>query len=221
MQSNEIIVRRALAADIPFLIDAIVAAEKSGTDRVSYCTIFGMSEPELRAMLAEVLEEDVVGQELCVSGFMIAQSAGESVGAACSWVEGAEGKPSALLKGNLLLHFVGRERIAAASDRLRLVEELNFPRTAGILQVESVYVAESQRGRGLFGRLFDSLQAAARVKWPRTTKAHIALVKNNHAALKAYERAGFVTIAQRQSLAAGVLELLPAASKVLMEKHLG
>jgi hypothetical protein len=39
--STSLLFRQAKASDIPFLVEAIIAAEKSGTDRLSYATIYG------------------------------------------------------------------------------------------------------------------------------------------------------------------------------------
>lgn len=213
-------VRRAAEGDIPFLVDCIIAAEKSGTDKVSYCNIFGLSEAEFRGMLAEILEEDVPGQELCVSGFLVAELGGRAAGAICSWIEGTGSKASTLIKGNLLMHFIGRERIAAAAPNLKLMETLSLPRAPGALQLESVYVGAGHRGQGICARLLDEHQALARRDHPAVPRAQIILAKGNGAALAAYERAGFAITEERSSPDPRVLDLLPAASKVLMERPL-
>lgn len=220
MSISNFFVRRAELPDIPFLVDGIIAAEKSGTDKLSYCTIFGLSEQETRSILSEILAEDVRGQELCVSNFQIFESCGVRVGAACAWVEGQAGKPSGVLKGNLLLHYVGRARIVEAAARLKIVEELNFARTPGTLQIESVYVRPDHRGQGIFGHLLDAHVRNLRGKLPVVSKAHIVLVKNNSSAFRAYEKAGFLIVSERTSNEPRILELLPAASKVLMERSL-
>ena len=214
-------VRRATLADIPFLVECIIAAEKSGTDRLSYCTLFGLPEAEFRGMLVEMLEEDVPGQELCVSGFLLAERDGQPAGAICGWVEGTGAKASALVKGSLLMHFMGRERITAASPRLKLMEGLSLARTPGALQLESVYVDARHRGQGLCARLLDEHQALARRDHPAVQAAQIILAKGNGAALAAYEKAGFAIAAERSSPAPQVLALLPSATRVLMDKPLG
>ena len=213
-------IRKAVEADIHFLVDGIIDAEKSGTDRLSYCRIFNIAESELRALLMDVLAEDITGQELCVSGFLIAETEGELAGAVCSWVEGAEGKPSTILKGNVLFHLMGRERIASASANLKLVEQLSLGRMSGALQLESVYVPAQFRGRGICGRLLAAHQHAARRDYPGVDKAQILLAKTNDRAYKAYEKSGFLIAAERQSQDPRILELLPASSRILMEKNL-
>ncbi len=41
---SDFIIRPATIADAPFLAETIIEAEKSGTDKLSYTTIFGLSE---------------------------------------------------------------------------------------------------------------------------------------------------------------------------------
>lgn len=218
MRNENTNIRQAVASDIPFLVECIIAAEKSGTDKLSYCTIFDLAEFELRAMLAEILAEDIIGQELCVSGFFVAEAAGTLAGAVCAWVEGSERKPSGILKGNLLLHFLGQQKIGLATANLKLVEELSLSRTRGALQLESIFVARSYRGCGICGQLMAAQQKAAQEKHPEIKTAQIMLMKTNDQAYRAYEKSGFSIVAERASQSPGILDLLPAACKILMEK---
>ena len=220
MNDQLIGIRKAAEADIPFLVDGIIAAEKSGTDKLSYCTIFSLAESELRTRLTDILAEDITGQELCVSGFLVAEVGGELAGAVCSWVEGAEGNPSTILKGNVLFHLVGRERIASAAANLKLAEQLSLGRTSGALQLESVYVPGQYRGQGICGRLLAAHMQAARRDYPGVSKVQILLTRTNDSAYKAYERSGFSIAAERQSQDPRILELLPASCRILMEKNL-
>ena len=65
-------IRQAGAEDIDFLIEAIIEAEKSGSEMISYCGIFGLSQAELIELMRKMLAEDLEGQQLCISGFAIA-----------------------------------------------------------------------------------------------------------------------------------------------------
>ena len=73
MEHNPLVFRKAEEKDIPFLIETIVAAEKSGTDVFSYSKIFELPELEIRKILADILAEDVTGQELCYSDYLMAE----------------------------------------------------------------------------------------------------------------------------------------------------
>lgn len=214
-------VRQANAGDVPFLLDAIISAEKSGTERLSYSTLFGLTEETARAILGRILAEDVAGQELCISGFCVVEDGCSPVAAACGWVEGAGGRPSGVLKASLLLHFFGRDCLTAAAPRLKLVEEIHLQRTPGRLQLESVYVASSHRGRGLFASLLHAHSKRASASQPSLDAVEIMLMKHNPAALRSYSKAGFEVSAERNSHNPALTALLPAGCRILMSRKLG
>src|SRR5689334_18704316 len=105
MDRHELSFRKGEEADIPFIIDTIVAAEKSGSDVLSYSTIFEMPEVEVRRIFATILAEDVTGQELCYSDYTVAEVSGQVAGAVAGWIEGQSGQPSSIKKAMLLNYF--------------------------------------------------------------------------------------------------------------------
>ena len=220
MASGELRVRPAVEADRAFLVEAIVEAEKSGTDRISYCGIFSLDEPGLHELLEAILAEDFEGQELCVSGFLVGEIDGEPAGAACGWVEGAGGLPSTIVKANLLQHFLDAERLAAARPRLRRLGELALERTPGAIQLESIYVRPAFRGRGVTGRILDEQLRRLGERAPEADKAQIVLMKDNAGAHRAYEKLGFAVVAERRTRDPALRALLPGDAKILMEKPL-
>ena len=86
--------------------------------------------------------------------------------------------------------------------------------------MESIFVATNYRGRGICGALIAAHQSAARQKYPQIPKAQILLMKTNDQAYRAYEKSGFTIVAERESQNPHILDLLPAACKILMEKNL-
>jgi len=78
---EEVKIRRANRADIDFIIETIIEAEKSLTDKISYCNIFSLSESELLDILRNILSEDITGQDLCYSEYLIAEVNGVVAGA--------------------------------------------------------------------------------------------------------------------------------------------
>lgn len=48
-------IRPATTKDIPFLVDAIVSAEKSNSPHFGLATLFGLSEDETRALITAML----------------------------------------------------------------------------------------------------------------------------------------------------------------------
>jgi len=213
-------VRPAQPADREFLIEAILEAEKSGSDRIPYCAIFSLDEAELRTLLASILDEDFTGQELCISGFQVAEVAGQPAGAACGWVEGAGGMASTLVKANLLQHFLDADRLADARPHLERLAQLSLEREPGAIQLESIYVRPGQRGHGLTGRILTEQLRVLQTGAPHAEKAQIILMKDNDRALRAYQKLGFAVARERHSDDPELAAILPGTTKILMERAL-
>lgn len=218
--ADPLVVRRAVEADREFLIEAILASEKGTAERIGYCEIFGLEEPELRELLGAILAEDFEGQELCTSGFLVAEADGRYAGAACGWLEGEAGMPSALIKANLLQHFFGAERVARARPWSARLEALSIAREPGAAQLESIYVRADQRGRGVGARILGEHMAQMRARSPEAAKAQIILVRDNAAARRAYEKLGFAVALERRSDDPALRAFVPGGAKILMERTL-
>lgn len=216
--SDQISIRKATEKDIAFLAEAVIEAEKSGTDRLSYSTIFGMREEDVRSLLPSILEEDITGQELCISGFLIAEAAGEYAGAVCAWIEGASGNLSSRLKADVLAHFMGRERIINAARYASLLNAVHIERENGALQLETVYTCNKYRGQGVSGTLINEHIRLYKTAFPGLNKAQILLAKTNDSAYKAYHKPGFTTVLEKHCPDAAILQVLPSDTMILMEK---
>jgi ribosomal protein S18 acetylase RimI-like enzyme len=210
-------IRKANDADIGFIVKAIIEAEKSGTERLSYATMFGLSETEVKDLLKNAVSEDIPGQELCVSGFLLAMIDETPAATVCSWIEGYDEIPSALIKANILFHFLGSETLLKAADKTKLVEQISIPRETGTLQIESVYVDNKFRGLGVSNKLIlehikESLETGIDLK-----KVQIQLAENNQSALRSYEKLGFKTIIRKKCDDSLILSFLPSDTKIMME----
>jgi ribosomal protein S18 acetylase RimI-like enzyme len=209
--------RRATETDIDFVVEAIIEAEKSGTDLLSYSTMFELSEPDVKELLKNCLLEDIPSQELCLSGFMLALIDDVPSGAVCSWIEGADDIPSSILKANILFHFLGSDRLLNAAENNLLLEQINIPRETGALQIESVYVSNKFRGLGVARKLIlEQIKETFR-NGHKVTKLQIQLAGNNQPALRSYEKLGFKTTVTRKCSDARILDLLPSDTKAMME----
>ena len=216
--NTNISIRRAIEKDIPFLIETILAAEKSGTETLAYCPIFSLSENEFTGLLKNILEEDIQGQELCVSDFIIAEVNGVYAGACCGWIEGEHGASSSL-KASILHYFLGEEKIAKAQNKIKLADALHIEREPGILQLESIYIRQDFRGKGVLQKLFEEHISEAKRKTD-LDKAQIQLMKTNESALKAYHKLGFEIIMEKHSDNPEILRILPSHHKVMMQKFI-
>lgn len=209
-------IRTATPADIPFLITAISEAEKSGTDILSYQRIFGLNDDQWQNLLLNILEEDMLGQELCVSGFLIAEEEEKPLAAVCAWVEGVDDMPSGVIKGNLLAYFLPEENMTYATENLKTLEGFNVHRAMGALQLESIYTAPESRGKGITGQLI-----AQHIRnHPEIKVVQITLMGDNASALRAYEKLGFRVVESKTAENAAVKNLMPGMTKILMQKEL-
>ena len=216
-----ITLKRATEADADFVVKAIIEAEKSGTDKLSYATMFGLTEAEVAEILKNAVLEDIPGQELCLSGFMIAFIDEVASGAVCSWIEAADEIPSSLLKANILYHFLGTEKLAKAGENSSLLEQINIPREAGTIQIESVFVHNKFRGLGVSNKLILELIKDTLLNSPGVSKIQIQLAATNLPALRSYEKLGFRTVATRHCEDARILQFLPSDTKIMMELSVG
>jgi len=213
-------IRNATDADKDFLITSIIEAEKSGSDIISYCSIFSISENELEELLRNILDENIEGQELCVSNFLIAEVDGEKAAALSTWIEKEDGMSSSFIKSNLLMHFLDREKMMAASGALSLIKETNIEREDKALQIECVYTGPGYRGLGLIKLLIDEHIKVRQDKGRTFHKAQIILLKNNLSALRAYEKAGFAVVKEKNCTDPSIFKLLSCDTKILMEKNI-
>ncbi|MFI5152265.1 MAG: GNAT family N-acetyltransferase [Chitinophagales bacterium] len=216
MQIN---IRRATISDLDFIVESIVSAEKSNTDRLSYCTVFELEESAFCTILRQILEEDIPGQELALSSFLIAESDGEHAGAVAAWVED-ETQPGSFVKGGLLSHFLPEDSVLKANSKSVLLDAVSIKRDPGAIQIESVYVRGKFRGNSIAGMLINSHIDQLRYGRPDIQKVQVILSGNNMSALKSYEKEGFRVIYTKSSDNLKLLNLLPSASKLLMEKQL-
>lgn len=204
--------RKGRQEDIPFLVQAIIAAEKSGTERLSYATMYGLKESEVVRLLSEMLEEEIEGQELCFSSFYVLESDGKPAATMAVWIEGEEGSSSSL-RSALLAHYIPVENLKKAMAYRKVFADLRVERTIGNLQMEGVYIAPEHRGKGLLGQLIQHITAQFK---GRTTHAELQVDGENLRAIKAYEKIGFRISLERQSDEADALLILPSNKKCAM-----
>jgi len=150
---NDLVIRNATYRDIGFITETIIEAEKSFSNKISYCTIFSLSETELIDLLNLILAENITGQELCYSEYLIADYNSQYAGTCASWIEGLQGFISAVLKANLLYTFWGKGK-----------------REKWTLQIENAYVKNEFSGRGIIAQLILEHIRLQILKYPNLKK---------------------------------------------------
>ena len=220
MTTESVIVRKAEERDIPFLAETIIQAEKSGTDRLSYSTILGLTEKDTNKYLQEILLEESYGCELSLDSFFVAEKSGVVAGAISAWIEGIDDVSSSVLKGNLLNYTLPIECIKKAISVSNIINEINIDHIWKTAQLGLVYVAGDFRGQNIVGILLDSAIKSLKESDSTLSEMYVQVFSNNIPAIKAYTKAGFSILQEKTSTSGRVEEFLPSNTKILMKKNI-
>ncbi len=217
LDAGEYVFREALPEDAPFIAEAVVAAESSGTNVFSYARIFGIEDATMKNFLVEIAREDAAGQDLTHNNYLIAEYRGKPAAACAGWVEAKNCSPSSLVKMQLLAHFLPPEIVAGAKKRLEKVAEVHIERTPGALQLESFYVLPEFRGKNLPHKLINEHVKRFKLIFPELNTAQIILMRENTQALKSYLKAGFEIVKETRSDDPEIPRLLSGTGKYLLQ----
>ena len=213
-------VRQATANDRDFLIDAIIEAEKSGSDIISYCSIFSITEEKLRETLSDIFDEEMEDQELHIPNFLIAEVDGQPAATLSGWIEKKNGITSNIIKSNLLMCTLDRDLLLNAAPALKLMHQVDIPRSEGTLQLECGHTRQQFRGMGLAALLVEAHVQRQKDNGETMKIAQIITMKGNPESLRAYHKAGFSITAEKTCSDDGILKLLPGKTKLLIEKKI-
>ncbi len=211
-------IRRATEADAPLVAQLIALADRSGGDRLSYQTLFDLSEADAHHLLLQLAELDELGQELCWPNFYLIEREGQVAGGLAAWVETAHGLSSAAARGQLLAFALGAERFLAAKSKLQLLERIDIPRAAHTLQLDSIAMLPAFQGQGLLRPLMQAAIADQLMHHPSVHTAEIHLLENNHRARHAYEKLGFTEIKHTHSDDPALQALISGSGRVALKK---
>lgn len=220
MRECDFVIRPAGLEDTDFLVEVIVQAEKSGTDKLGLATLFGLREEEVRKYLRQMLEEETEGCEFSVSSFIVAEADHIPVAAVGGWIEGQseDGMPSALLKSNLLGYILPPENLNYIRRFSELIRDIQINRETGAYQIEYVYVVPEFRGSGLTEQLLEAHLWKGCLENKDLRKMQVQAFANNPGAVRVYEKAGFAVKKEYRVKDKVVLNYLPGDVKLLLEK---
>jgi len=213
-------IRPATSNDIDFLVEAVVNAEKSGTDILSYSTIFGIDEMEVRKVLAAMITENEGYCELSIDSFLVAEINGEYAGAVAAWIEGLDDIPSAIIKANLLFSSMPESALKNLQKVASFLEEIHIPRKEGALQLESIYTVAKFRGQKIAKQIIEKQIEIAKQQNPSLNLAQIILSDINESALNAYKSVDFKLTLHKKSENQLIHKILPSLGNIIMEKNI-
>lgn len=215
---NDYTFRKATESDAGFLADVVIAAEKSNSDKLSYATLFGISEEQAKSFITSMFEEEIDGCEFSIDSFLIAEYQGKPVASFGAWIEGLDGTPSKLLKSNLISFTFGKDCIEYLKSTSHVLQDLVTEREPMTLQFEYLFVDGSHRGKNLSDTIIQKHEEIARELYPELQKSQVQLYANNCNAIRVYERNGFEIAQTYRSDDSEVLNYLPFGEKCIMEK---
>ena len=217
---DQIVLRNATINDIPFLVDTIIEGEKSGTDKLSYSTVFGLTEEESGKYIGDMLSEEVDGCELSISSFLIAEKNGQTAGAISGWIEGSTGISSSILKANLLKYILPERCFLHVREINSIIRELNIEYINNTIQIGAGFVAGEFRGDRIFGKLLSEIIDRLSRSRPDINEVYAQIFSCNLPSIKGSEREGFRVVMEKVSLNDKILQYLPSDKKLLMKKEL-
>jgi hypothetical protein len=209
--------RQAEQSDIDFIVEAIIEAEKSGSQMITSCNIFSLTGEEFRKILKDVLAQNIENYDYYLSGYLIGEIDGEYAGTVGSWVEGADGTPSGMLKASSLFPYLDKEKMRTASQNNRIIKGLGLPREEGTLQLEHGYTREKFRRQGVFTTMIKENIKSNLQKNGSFKKVQGILFKANYKSFNAHLKAGYEVVLERTVDDPEILKIFPYNTKVLME----
>jgi hypothetical protein len=214
-------IRNAEQKDIPFLASAIIAAEKGRSDKLSYSTLFNLSQSRVKELVINMLEEEIDGCELSVSSFLIVEYDGVPVATSAGWIEGfGDNMPSQILKSNLIFNTFGKESIEFFKTKAHIVRDILIDRDPLTLQLEYLYIADEHIGKGLDAMLINkSIENSLQI-YPALQKIQGQLFKNSIFAIIALRKKGFVIAKTCKATNKEILDYIPFDEKLMMEKQI-
>ena len=177
--------RKAVSADLPFIIECIVQSEYSGSNILGICAVLDISETSFRNALVEIFDEEIENQPWNLNAWYVAEINGDLAAGLCGWIEGTDGIQSDIVKAQFLQFFF-KESFNIRQEALGAVSEITLKRTPGALQLEHLYTLPQYQGKGIMKNLVEFLCVDF------DSQMHeIQLLKSNERALSFYEYIGF------------------------------
>lgn len=220
IEASKYIIRLAKYDDIDFLTETVLQAEKSSSGMCGMANYFEITEDELRNYIKQAFEEDVDGCELSVSSFLVMEYDGKVVAAMGGWLEGEneDKMPSSLLKSNLLMYVMPRDKVLKSQENAEVIKDLNVEKEMGAYQLEYSYILPEHRGQFLLQDLTEAHTARAKSLLAKKIQGHA--FEANKIILLTNKSMGFKITKKFVSNHPRILEFYPYNTIVLMEKEI-
>ncbi len=214
---NDFLFRKATQDDVDFIIEAIIEAEKSGTEVISLCKLLDINENELKIILKNILEEGNAWNEWNISNYLICTVNNKYAGTGSYWIEPSNAGLEIYSNANFFFDYIPREKLLHAQKFFYLIRDFHIERKPETLQIENTYVRNEFRGQGLIGKIINQQILETKKINTHVNNVQIRLIKTNDKALRAYEKIGFKVVYEISIDEIEAKLILPANTRVLME----
>jgi len=213
---ENLIFRKATADDIDFIVEAIIESEKSDSNMISSCKIFNFNENGFKDILKEILTQDIPNYDYYLSGFIIAELNGESIGTVGSWLESADGTASGMVKATVLFQYLGAAKFKEINKNTKVIKGLTLNREPGTLQLEHGYTKEKFRREGVFTNVIKR-NIKENLQHHKFSKVQGILFNENYKSYKAHLKLGYKVIEEKKVEDQDIFKYFPYNAKVLLE----
>ncbi|GAB6283342.1 MAG: hypothetical protein STSR0008_21050 [Ignavibacterium sp.] len=207
-------IRKAEEKDVDFIIETIIEAEKSGTDKIVSCGLFLLTEEELRKILKEILLKDVEDYEYSLTGFLVAEYENNLIGALGSWIEELNEVPSSIIKANILIPYLDIQNLNIIKNRLKKLNNFGIKREKGAIQLEYGYVIPEFRRRNVFTKLIKENIKKHFNGHLNPNKVETILLKDNYKSFNCYQKLKFDVTFETKTDDEELKIIFPYATKV-------
>jgi len=216
---DEVRLTPAAVEDIDIVLDTIIEAEKSGTNIISSCLIFNITEQEYRKVLTSLLMEEYEDYEFALSGFLVAKHNDKKLGSLGSWIEGKNDTDSSIIKANVLFTTIERDKLLEVQPNLKNLRGASFHRTKGALQLEYAYVKPEFRRKGVFTKLILEQIKRYRDIDPELPMAESILFRENYRSLNCFQKLNFQLKDSIDLKGQPSEKFFPYSERILMQFH--
>jgi hypothetical protein len=220
MNTDLLTYRQATIYDIPFVLEGLLEAEKSGGPHCANQIIFNYTFENYRDLLHDVLSTDVPGSEYSLDQYSICLLDDRPIGAVAAWVEGKGNQRSGMIKANLLNYYLGIDKWKQAQDDFLLLASVSNPRTPGTIQLEAGYISPEYRGRGIPVGMNRFAIDGLRREYPDINRVQVSCIIENEKSLRTLLKTGFREVARRASESPRLKELIPGSGFIQLELNL-
>lgn len=211
-------IRKATINDAAFLAEGIIAAEKSNSGKLTYSTLFNLSEEKVKDLIIAMFEEEINGCEFSISSYLVTEYEGNPIALLGAWIESFYGNiPSKILKSNLIGFTFGREPIKCLKEKALIIRDILIEREPMTLQFEYLFVVRNHHKKGVAEGLIKKHISNALLAYPKLKKGQGQVFKNNLASIKVIEKLGFQLANTFKSSHNEIFDYLSYNEKLLME----